>query len=250
MADTTPAHSSDAILAAARASLSDQRAGGRRVSGKPIGKGSAAMRRQHQLQQLRGLIIWTLAIVGVTMLAGWAIHGVSFLAVITAIIALAIVTRIRRRSAATLTVPDRAELQVFPTPALIGKVQLWLEAQRPALPAPAIMLVEQIGGQLDLLGGQLAKLSPDTPTAGQVHLLLGEHLPDLISSYTAIPAPLRQQDHAGQSSPNQQLTEGLTRISGEIDGLVRQLAEGSLDRLAIQTKFLDYKYGNGPDTAP
>ena len=242
------AQSSDAILAAARASLKDQRAGGRRVSGKPIGKASAAMRRQHQFQHLRGLLLWMLAIVGVTMFAGWAIRGVSFLTVITAIIALVIVARVMRRSATTLTVPDRAELQAFPTPALIGKVQLWLEAQRPALPAPAVMLVEQIGGQLDLLGGQLAKLSPDTPAAGQVHLLLGEHLPDLITSYTAIPAPLRQQDHAGQS-PDQQLTEGLTRISGEIDGLVRQLAEGSLDRLAIQTRFLDYKYGTGPDGA-
>mgnify|MGYP003345158830 CR=1 FL=1 len=44
MADNS-AHDSDAILAAARASLNNQRAGGRRVAGRPIGQRSAALRR-------------------------------------------------------------------------------------------------------------------------------------------------------------------------------------------------------------
>ncbi|MEY4159743.1 MAG: hypothetical protein RLZZ136_364, partial [Pseudomonadota bacterium] len=49
--------------------------------------------------------------------------------------------------------------------------------------------------------------------------------------------------HAG-ASPDQQLTDSLGKISTEIDSVTRQLAEGKLDALAIQNRYLDYKYGS------
>jgi hypothetical protein len=47
----------------------------------------------------------------------------------------------------------------------------------------------------------------------------------------------------GEASPDEQLAASLGKISTEIDSVTRQLAEGSIDKLAIQTRFLDYKYG-------
>ena len=38
--------------------------------------------------------------------------------------------------------------------------------------------------------------------------------------------------------------------SGEIDSITRQLAEGSLDDLAIKHRYLDYKFGEGAQTSP
>ena len=141
-------------------------------------------------------------------------------------------------------VPTPEQLTKVPARKLVGATQLWLEAQRPQLPAPALDLVGQLGGKLDLLAMQLDRLGEDAPAVAQVRALVGEHLPEVVSAYTAIPAPLRAAKQGG-STPDEQLAQSLTRIGGEIDSVTRQLAEGAIDRLAIQTRFLDMKYGEG-----
>ena len=76
---------------------------------------------------------------------------------------------------------------------------------------------------------------------------MGEYLPEMIDSYQKIPAHLRHEERAG-STPDAQLVDSLGKISKEIDHVTRQLAEGSLDDLAIRNRYLDYKYG-GEDTS-
>jgi hypothetical protein len=125
---------------------------------------------------------------------------------------------------------------------LVGQTELWLESQRPALPAPAVQLVDQIGHQLDVLGAQLAQTDQNHPKAGEVRKLVGEHLPGLIQGYHQIPEHLRYEERAG-STPNKQFIDGLSTISAEIDSVTRQLAMGSLDSLAIKSRYLEYKYG-------
>lgn len=244
MADS--AHNSDAILAAARASLNDQRAGGRRVTGKPIGQRSAALRRSGQKRKaaamalsvvvafmLVNLLISLLS--GVLHLIGWLASGAGVALLVAVIWAL-----MRNRDVA---VPSLEKLRVSPPRQLVGQTQLWLEAQRPALPAPALNLVGHIGGQLDGLALQLDRVDENAPAVGQVRQLVGQHLPDLINAYTAVPPALRGEAHAG-TSPDEQLTQSLSRLSGELDSVTRQLAEGKLDNLAIQSRFIDYKYGD------
>ena len=53
---------------------------------------------------------------------------------------------------------------------------------------------------------------------------------------------LRAEERGG-ATPDTQLAAGLGKISDEIDRVTRQLAEGSLDDLAVKTRYLDYKYG-------
>ena len=111
------------------------------------------------------------------------------------------------------------------------------------LPAPAVRLIDQIGVQLDALGLQLDGLDDSVPAVGEVRKLVGEHLPELVSSYTSIPRHLRAEPRAGRS-PDEQLADSLGKISTEIDSVTRQLAEGAIDKLAIRTRYLDYKYGD------
>jgi hypothetical protein len=54
---------------------------------------------------------------------------------------------------------------------------------------------------------------------------------------------LRGEQRADGRTPDQQLAEGLGKISGEIDQITRQLASGDLDNLAVRGRFLEYKYG-------
>ena len=99
-------------------------------------------------------------------------------------------------------------------------------------------------GQLDALGLQLETVDQEHPAVREVRQLVGEHLPEMIDSYRKVPAHLRGERRAG-ATPDEQLAEGLGRISREIDSVTRQLADGALDDLAVRHRFLDYRYGDG-----
>ena len=71
----SPSQESDRILASARQSLTQQRAGGRRVGS--IGRQSAALKRQHLLRKLGRmgmavLAVWFAAIVAGLVIARWS----------------------------------------------------------------------------------------------------------------------------------------------------------------------------------
>lgn len=116
------------------------------------------------------------------------------------------------------------------------KTELWLDRQRPALPAPAVRLVDDIGVRLDALAPQLQTLDPREPAAAEIRRLIGEELPTLVSGYQRVPQSLRG------SGPDAQLVEGLRVVESELARMTQQLAEGDLDKLATQGKYLELKY--------
>ena len=124
----------------------------------------------------------------------------------------------------------------------IGFSGLFFTALAALMVAAAVRVVDQLGIQLDALGLQLDQVGETLPAAAEIRQLVGGHLPELVASYTAIPAHLRGEARAGRT-PDEQLTESLTRISTEIESVTRQLADGSIDDLAIKARYLDYKYG-------
>lgn len=230
-----------AIMRAAAASLAFQQQGGRR-SGGSIGQRSAEIKRQHALRKLIrvglaiGVILATATVIGI-VIGGIGLGGfvLTLLALAGAAGFLAVYPRLRIPQLGTL---NRGDVR-----ATVGRTQLWLEAQRPALPQPASRLLDGIGLRLDALGTQLAGIDPSEPAVGDVRRLIGEHLPGMVASYTRIPAHLRGEQRSGKTA-DQQLTEGLSRISDEIDALSRKLAEGDIDALATEARYLDYRYGN------
>ncbi|HVR90746.1 MAG TPA: hypothetical protein VHG29_06595 [Novosphingobium sp.] len=239
----SPAQSSDRTLAEARASLTHQRAGGRRVVS--IGQRSAALKREHAFRKAGRAVTAVVAIIVAAMVAGLVIDGIGFTGVMVTALAIFAAIMVFGRYP-KMRVPQRRDLPGGDVRSLVGRTELWLESQRPALPAPAVQLVDQIGVQLDALGLQLDGLDENQPAAVEVRKLVGEHLPELVSTYTSIPRHLRTESHAGRT-PDEQLTDSLGKISTEIDSVTRQLASGAIDNLAITTRYLDYKYGAGLD---
>lgn len=245
MAET--ASESSRILAEARASLQRQQAGGRRVAGKSIGRRSAELKRLHMARKAARMAFAVMAILLGAMVTGLVIDGIgftgivlTFLAVVAALAVFGMFPRMK--------VPDLAALNRGDVRSMVARTELWLEAQRPALPAPAVNLIDQIGVQLDGLGLQLEGVDPAEPAVAEVRKLVGEHLPGMVESYRRIPANLRRETRDGRSA-DQQLTDGLGKISQEIDAVTRQLAAGDLDALAIRGRFLDYRYGDGLEQA-
>jgi hypothetical protein len=121
------------------------------------------------------------------------------------------------------------------------KTEQWLEKQRPALPAPAVRLVDDIGVRLETLAPQLETLDPREPAAAEVRRLIGQELPELVSGYRRVPAALRREDRDGLS-PDRQLVEGLAVVESELARMSEQLAAGDLTKLATQGKYLELKY--------
>ena len=242
MADST--HDSDRIMASAKSSLTHQRAGGRRVGGGSIGKGSARIKRQHLTSKLLRLAMALAVIVIASMAFGAFVSALGFEGLFVTVL-LMIVAGFFLLRYPRLKMPRREDLTRGDQKQTVNRTEWWLEAQRPALPAPAVRLIDHIGSQLDGLGAQLTGLDENTPAAVEVRKLVGEHLPQMVASYTAIPSHLRSEERAG-GTPDVQLVDGLQRISGEIDTVTRQLAEGALDELATRNRYLDYRYG-GPE---
>jgi hypothetical protein len=245
MADSTG--QSEAIIAAARESLAVNREGGlhRRGLTRSIGKGSAEIKLQHLFGKLKriaiatGVILAGAILIGLVNPIGFVGIVLTFFAIVAAVMGFIAFPRLK--------VPKMVELNRGDVRHLVGRTELWLEAQRPALPPPAVQLVDQIGLQLDALGRQLESVDQAHPATAEVRKLVGEYLPEMVDSYRKIPQHLRREERAG-STPDKQLVEGLGKISHEIDDVTRQLASGALDDLAIKTRFLEYKYG-GEDPA-
>ncbi|MEP3049820.1 MAG: hypothetical protein ABJP48_10320 [Erythrobacter sp.] len=232
---------SDQILSAASTSLRTQQDGGTHRPGPSIGKGSAGIKWKNRLKKLRNIAIGVGAIwIGASVL-GWILGGLGFGGVMfTGIATLAALYVFGKYP--KVKIPKRAELMQGDPGQMVARTELWLEAQRPALPAPAVKIVDDIGVQLDALGLQLASIDQSHPSVGEVRELVGEYIPETIDNYRKIPAHLRSEKHVGKSADDR-LSDSLGKISGEIDRVTRRLAEGALDDLAIKDRYLEYRYG-------
>ncbi len=230
----SPANQSDDILDSARRSL-------KRVQmGPPIGTKSRALRRAH----FYGKVARAAMAVGVVLvgagIVGAIIDGIGFWGVMITGIAGAAAAYVLMRYP-DMPMPTTETLRQTDLATLAGKTEIWLEAQRPALPAPAISIVQDIGLRLDALAPQLQTLAETDPASREVRKLVGEHLPELINGFKKIPETLRRQDNGGKT-PEAQLIDGLKRIDREIETMTGQIARGELDKLATRERYLEIRY--------
>ena len=240
MVDSTK--ESDAIMSAAGRSLQVQRDGGtHRPAPRSIGKASADLKTKHWKKVIKRILIAFAGIWAAAVAIGLIIDGIGFagimLTVLAAMVAVGVLTKYPK-----MKVPKRADLKKGDARQMVGRTELWLESQRPALPPPAVQVVDQLGVQLDALGLQLETIDQNNPAVAEVRELVGEYIPETIDNYRKIPEHLRGEKHAGKTADDR-LTESLDKISGEVDRVTRRLAEGALDDLAVKSRYLEYRFG-------
>lgn len=237
---------SERLIVEGRRLRDDNRNGGRhrRVGpprGKSVGRGSARAKLRHLMRKaIRILMAIGVILIG-AMIAGIITGGIGFTGVMLTLLAMVVAIMVFA-TYPKIKVPVRADLNKGDVRQMVERTEMWLEHQRPALPAPAVRLVDDLGVQLDELGLQLQAVDQNHPQVREVRKLVGEVLPETIDSYCSIPAHLRGEQRAG-ATPDEQVTGSLQRISDEIDSITRQLAEGSLDKLAVKHRYLDTRYG-------
>jgi hypothetical protein len=227
------ASQSDDIIAGSKRAL-------RNVRYAPIGTKSRALRRAHFWGKISRAALAVGAVLIGAGIVGAIIDGIGFWGVMVTGIAGAAAAYVLMRYP-DMPMPTTESLRQTDLATLAGKTEIWLEAQRPALPAPAVTLMQDIGLRLDQLAPQLSTLSDNDPAAREVRKLVGEHLPELINGYKRIPDSLKRQEHAGKT-PEQQLVDGLKLIDREIETMTGQISRGELDKLAVRGRYLEMKY--------
>lgn len=231
----SPASQSDDTLNDAARSL-------RNVRMAPIGSKSQALRRAHFWGKVSKATVAVGALLIGAGIIGAVVDGIGFWGVmITAILGAAAAYVFMRYP--EMPMPTTETLRLTDLATLAGKTEIWLEAQRPALPAPAVTLMQDIGLRLDQLAPQLQTLDENDPAAREVRKLVGEHLPELINGYKRIPDSLKHKEHAGKT-PSQQLVDGLKLIDREIETMTGQISRGELDKLAVRGRYLEMRYDN------
>jgi hypothetical protein len=221
----------DDAIASARASwsrISDDRTG--TVLARSPSRGRA---RQTQAigKRLTRIAVADVSILIATMVIGWIVPlGIGGAMLVMALLVAATVL-FAVWPAERAPTPER--LAAVDIRALPAQTERWLEAQRPALPAPAMTLVDKIGLRLETLTPQLATLDANTQEAVDVRKLIGEQLPAFVKDYEKVPASLRTTPRNGRT-PDAELVDGLKLIEQEIGEMTARLAQSDLDNLSTR----------------
>jgi hypothetical protein len=205
----------------------------------PEGRAAARRRRERRkhraIRMMRRMFFLTLAILIAAVAWGLIIGpigGTGVMAVVLGIVLAWIGTILFSAEPEA----NAEQLPQVPLKALPNRTEQWLDSQRPALPAPANRLIDQIGVRLEGLAPCVQHLDEREPAAMEVRRLVGEELPELVRGYQRVPQQLRRQ------GPDAQLVEGLRVVESELARMTQQLASGDLDKLATQGKYLELKY--------
>ena len=231
----------DRELAEARRVLIDNQNGGRHRRARSIGEGSAKEKAKVWKSRAKYFVGAVLAIFVSASIAGIVLEGIGFTGVMMTALAVMAAAYVFTNYPKQKTV-KRAELKQGDPKQMVANTERWLEQQLPALPAPAVQVVDQLGTQLDALAVQLETIDAAHPAMSDVRELVGEYIPETIDNYRKIPEHLRKEQHTGKTA-DERLTDSLTKVSSEIDRVTRQLAEGAMDDLAIKDRYLEYRFG-------
>jgi phosphate/sulfate permease len=213
----------------------------RRHSAEPrLAKRLRARRRQSFFAKIKRIIG-----VGLALALGLALWGLivgpvgtsgAMLAVLAFIVAMVALMIFPRASFSAAEPEPTTELALLPL-----QTEEWLASQRKMLPAPAIKIVDGIGLTLEQLAPQLQRIDEKEPLAAEARRLIADDLPELVKSYAQVPPAMRKTGLNG-ISPDQQLADGLSVVSSQLSRLTEQLAQGDVNKLATQGRYLELKY--------
>lgn len=208
------------------------------VTTKRLKRGAKEAGRRMRNMALGLFLVLVGAILYGTFVAPLGFAGV----VATAMLAMCMMILMGSLPSSRRAAPKLEKLPEAPLSQLPLHVEGWLEAQRPALPAPAAREVDRIMAQLDRLAPELQRMDPATPEADEARRLLSDHLPRLVKSYAEVPVT-----HRTSAEAQAHFRDGLKVVGGEIDRLTSDLARERLKALETEGRFLESRYGAKKD---
>lgn len=121
---------------------------------------------------------------------------------------------------------------------LPGDAEDWLLDRRETLPLDCRPQLDRIFQRLGDLQPHLAGLAPHSTPAWEARRLLGDHLPQLILAYEAIPPTAREEDREVAA----RLRAGLETVADALDELCREVCRNPLMTFETRGRFLESRY--------
>ncbi len=181
-----------------------------------------------------------LALLVTVGIIGMVIDGIGFLGLMAAFLAVPLIlfaaVRFSREKPVCATTIVQASL-----PQLAARTRGWIDQQRPALPAPAAAIADDIGRKIAALQPQLDTLSANAPEAIELKRLVGEELPTLVEGYRRVPESMRRVDRNGRVA-DQEIVDGMALLDDEIGSLAAAIASSDMDRLSSHKRYLELRY--------
>ncbi|HYD12276.1 MAG TPA: hypothetical protein VEC11_05465 [Allosphingosinicella sp.] len=127
----------------------------------------------------------------------------------------------------------------LPLPELAVRAEEGLLDRCDELPGRALPAADRIMAGLREIQPHLHELGPnDEALAGDIRRLIGQHLPQLVDSYLALP----DQARASNAESSRRFVESLDIVAGEMDHLLEQCCRDRQSHFDTHSRFIETRY--------
>jgi hypothetical protein len=143
------------------------------------------------------------------------------------------------RQARRLEAESRLTPQTLPLPELVVRAEENLLDRSDELPGRALPAADRIMANLRDMQPHLHDFGPgDEDLAGEIRRLAGQHLPQLIESWLALPV----QTRASGSESSRRVTESLGIVADEMDHLLERCCRERQSDFDTHSRFIETRY--------
>lgn len=123
---------------------------------------------------------------------------------------------------------------------LTHQTEEWLVERCRALPSQAGPALDRIVFRLRDLAPSLATVPADTALGGEAKRLIGEHLPNLVTTYLSLPPGER----SFYSDTSERLSESLGIVADQMDDLCERVAQERRMGFETERRFIESRYSD------
>jgi len=143
------------------------------------------------------------------------------------------------RHARRMEAEARLTPNTLPLPELVVRAEEGLLDRCDELPGRALPAADRIMAGLREIQPHLHTLGPrDEALAGEVRRLVGQHLPQLVDSYLALP----DQSRTAGAESSRRFTESLDIVAGELEHLLGQCCRDRQSDFDTHSRFIESRY--------
>jgi hypothetical protein len=143
------------------------------------------------------------------------------------------------RHARRMETEARLTPQTLPLPELAVRAEEGLLERCDELPGRALPAADRIMAGLREIQPHLYELGPnDAALEGDIRRLVGQHLPQLVDSYLALP----EQSRASNAESSRRFVESLDIVAGEMNHLLEICCRDRLSHFDTHSRFIESRY--------
>ena len=143
------------------------------------------------------------------------------------------------RHAKRMETEARLTPNTLPLPELAVRAEEGLLDRCDELPGRALPAADRIMAGLREIQPHLYELGPtDEALAGDIRRLVGQHLPQLVDSYLALP----EQSRAPNAESSRRFVESLDIVAGEMDHLLETCCRDRQSHFDTHSRFIESRY--------